>query len=403
MHIALFSPGWPLALFHNGIVTYVHAVRPELEALGHRVSVFASTVGGVEDARVHLIRYGPIATAARRYARRFFTAEREIYGYGELVGETILAAHRRDPIDVIEMEESFGWSADVGRITSIPVLVKLHGPAFLSLVEDELATPLGKLRVAREGQALASAAAIASPSVRTLQQTLERYRLAPTISEHVVNPISVRDDTPRWQLERCDPNTILFIGRFDLRKGADVLMQAFSRLLQERPNLRLVMVGPDNGLLQPDGSRIGFEVYRDSLLPPALRERVEFRGAMSNAEIAGLRVQSIATVVASRWENQGYTLLEAMSQGCPVVCSDAGGSPESVIHGRTGLLARSEQPADFALQLAALLDDPQRAATLGAAARLHVIENHSARKVAKYSIALYERVIERARAMDASR
>ena len=36
MHIALFSPGWPLELFHNGIVTFVHAMRPELEALGHR-------------------------------------------------------------------------------------------------------------------------------------------------------------------------------------------------------------------------------------------------------------------------------------------------------------------------------------------------------------------------------
>lgn len=402
MHIALFSPGWPLELFHNGIVTFVHAMRPELEALGHRVSVFSSSVGEVEDERVHLIRRGPIATAARRYTRRFFAIEREICGHGELVGQTILAAHRRDPIDVIEMEESFGWSADVGRITSIPVLVKLHGPAFLSLIEDELATPLGKLRIEREGQALAGAAAIASPSVRTLQQTFARYRLAPAIGEHVVNPVSVRDDTPRWQLEGCDPNTILFVGRFDLRKGADVLMQAFSRLLHERPNLRLVMVGPDNGLLQPDGSRIGFEAYRDSLLPPALRGHVEFRGKMSNAAIAGLRVQSMATVVASRWENQGYTLLEAMSQGCPVVCSDAGGSPESVIHGRTGLLARSEQPADFALQLAALLDDPQRAATLGAAARLHVIAHHSARKVARDSIALYKRVIARGKLLDES-
>lgn len=393
MHIALFSPGWPLAQFHNGIVSYVHAVRPELEALGHRVSVFAGAVVGVQDERVHLVRHRRLAAAMRRGARRFFTAEREIYGYGRLVADTMLAVHRDEPIDVIEMEESFGWFADVGRTTSIPVLVKLHGPAFLSLVEDELATPLGKLRIEREGQALANASAIASPSMRTLEQTLDRYRLSPPIGEHVVNPILLRDNTPRWTLADCDPNTILFVGRFDLRKGADVLMQAFCLLLQQRPNLKLVMVGPDIGLSQSDGSRIGFEAYRTSLLPPAMRERVEFRGKMPNAEIAALRVRAMATVVASRWENQGYTLLEAMAQGCPVVCSDAGGSPESVIHGRTGLLARSEQPADFALQLATLLDDRQCAETLGASARQYVLDNHSVRKVATDSVALYERVI----------
>ena len=62
-------------------------------------------------------------------------------------------------------------------------------------------------------------------------------------------------------------------------------------------------------------------------------------------------------------------------------------------HGVTGLLARSEDPADFAVQLAAMLDDPQAAAAMGAAARRHVIGQHSATKVAQDALALYERVI----------
>ena len=393
MHIALFSPGWPLKHFHNGIVTYVDSVRPPLEALGHRISIFAASLSEFEDEHTYLVKQGRFTTAALRYARRLFPCKHDVYSYGKIIAETVLATHRRDPIDIIEMEESFGWSADVGRITSIPVLVKLHGPAFLSLIEEELATLSGQVRVEREGQALAHAAAIASPSIRTLQQTFERYQLAPAIGQHIVNSIGLRDDLPIWQLGACDPDTILFVGRFDRRKGADVLMQAFTRLLYERPKLKLLMVGPDNGLLQPDGSCVDFETYRNSLFSPVMRERVVFLGRKSNAEIAGLRVRAMATVVASRWENQSYTLLEAMAQGCPLVCSDAGGSPESVIHGRTGLLAQSEQPTDFAVQLSALLDDPQRAAALGAAARLHIMQKHAADKVAKESIALYERTI----------
>jgi len=86
-----------------------------------------------------------------------------------------------------------------------------------------------------------------------------------------------------------------------------------------------------------------------------------------------------------------------MFQGCPVVVSDAGGSPESVVDGHTGLLARSEDAGHFASRLRAMVDDPQAAAAMGAAARRHVIETHSAAKVASESLLLYERLIAQVR------
>lgn len=394
MHIAFWSPAWPLEKHQNGIVTYVHWMKRELERQGHRVSVFTGNLdASVNDPRVHLVRHGVWARAVRRLARPLFPIERDIFEWGRVVAAAMLELHRREPIDIIEMEESFGWSADVGRLTSLPVLVKLHGPAFLSLIGEELGTPSGRERVEREGRALALAAAIASPARSTLDQTLERYRLAPKISQHIVNPLTMDDRAPVWALDTCDRNTILFVGRFDKRKGADVLLRAFELLLREQPNLRLVFVGPDAGLLQSDGSMVHFEAFRDSFVPAQLRASIDFKGRMPNREISHLRVRAMVTVIASRWENQGYTALEAMYQGCPVVSSNAGGSPESVIHGVTGLLARSEDPADFVVQLAAMLDDPQRSAAMGAAARLHVIDRHSSGKVARDSLSLYQRVI----------
>ena len=43
---------------------------------------------------------------------------------------------------------------------------------------------------------------------------------------------------------------------------------------------------------------------------------------MSNQEVTKLRTRCMVTVIGSRWENPGYTLLEAMLQGCPVVCTE---------------------------------------------------------------------------------
>jgi starch synthase len=76
-----------------------------------------------------------------------------------------------------------------------------------------------------------------------------------------------------------------------------------------------------------------------------------------------------------------------------VVSTDAGGCPESVIDGKTGLLANSENAADFAAKLASILQDPERAAELGNAARRRILELHSATKVAAESLEVYAEVI----------
>jgi glycosyltransferase involved in cell wall biosynthesis len=394
MHIVFWSPAWPLEKFHNGIVTYVHWMKRELERQGHRVSIFTHDLDpSATDSRVHKVGRSAWYRLLRRISGRRVTVEHEIFGASAGIASAIKRLHRREPVDVIEMEESFGWCAAIAEQTSLPVVVKLHGPAFLSMVGEELDTPFGREKVEREGIALRAAAAVISPCQSTLDQTIDRYALKPNLRRHIVNPMTLNSDVPLWTLDSCDRDAILFVGRFDLRKGGDVVLQAFSRVLTARRRSKLIFVGPDVGLVAPGGYRIQFEAYRDSLFPAGLRGQIDFRGRLSNREIAKLRTEAMVTLVASRWENQGYTLLEAMLQGCPVVSTDAGGCPESVIDGKTGLLAKSENAADFAAKLSSILEDPEGAAALGNAARRHVMELHSATKVAAESLEVYAEVI----------
>lgn len=394
MHIVFWSPAWPLEKFHNGIVTYVHWMKRELERQGHRVSIFTFDLHpSAVDARVHKVGRSTWDRVLHRISKRRVTMAHEVFGASALIASAINRLHQREPIDVIEMEESFGWCADIAKQTSLPVVVKLHGPAFLSMVGEELDTPFGREKVEREGIALHAAAAIVSPCQSTLDQTISRYALRPKLRRHIVNPMTLSGDAALWRLDSCDRNTVLFVGRFDLRKGGDVVLQAFARMLAAGRRCKLIFVGPDVGLVGPGGNRIHFEAYRDSLFPVELRGQIDFRGPLSNREIAKLRTEAMVTVLASRWENQGYTLLEAMLQGCPVVSTDVGGCPESVIDGETGLLAKSENAADLAAKLGAILDDPEEAAKLGTAARRHVMELHSAIKVAAESLEIYREVI----------
>jgi len=402
MHVAFWSPAWPLQKFQNGIITYVHWMKRELESQGHQVSVFTSELDATsEDPNVHLVGRD-IGTGLRRAFTRHVLRRHPSYlgtfDYGVEIARAIKKVHRHDPVDIIEMEESFGWFADVARLTSLPLVVKLHGPAFLSMVEDELVSPLGLERIEREGRALARIDTIIAPSELILRQTLERYRLRPKDARRIVNPVVMDERTPLWSRNACDTSCVLFVGRFDLRKGGDVVLRAFASAARHNQNLRLIFVGPDLGWVAPDGKTVHFNEFRDSVLPADVRARVEFRGRMANDEIMALRTRSMVTVIASRWENQGYALLEAMFQGCPVISTDAGGCPESVVDGVTGLLARSEDPESFSRQMLAVVTDPVRAEALGRAARQHVITEHAASKVVESALEMYARVIDTHRA-----
>ncbi len=395
MHIAFWSPSWPLETSQNGIVTYVHWMKRGLEARGHRVSVFTGAyASSVPVSDVHLVKLGARKQLFRTFRQRLADPALEVFDFSHAIASAISRVHRSDPIDLVEMEESFGWFADVARRTRIPLVVKLHGPAFLSLVEEELRTAFAQTKIVREGEALRVANAILSPCASTLAETIERYSLRPKLCRHIVNPLTMSADTPVWRFENCDADTILFVGRFDLRKGGDLVLQAFRLCLRVRPTLKLIFVGPDFGLLGPDGVLVNFDEYCTRVLSVHERERVDYRGRQPNEEIAKLRVSASTTLVASRWENPGYTLLEAMYQGCPVVTTDAGGTRETVIHGKSALLATSGDPVSLAEQILSLIDDPDRARSLGSAARQSVLKTYSADTVASASLDFYREAIQ---------
>ena len=73
-------------------------------------------------------------------------------------------------------------------------------------------------------------------------------------------------------------------------------------------------------------------------------------------------------VMPSRSESFGLVALEAAACGVPVVAADVGGLRTLVDHGRTGYLVEGRDPADYAVWVASILDDPALAASMASAA-----------------------------------
>jgi phosphatidylinositol alpha-mannosyltransferase len=144
--------------------------------------------------------------------------------------------------------------------------------------------------------------------------------------------------------------SIGFIGRYDEpRKGMDVLIDAFDRLLVHRPSTRLVIAG-----------RGDQDQFR-AALPPRVAPQVDLLGQVSEQDKARLlRSVDVYCAPNTGGESFGIILLEAMAAGTPIVASDLPAFQAVLDGGAGGLLSPVGDPGLLALALGALLDDPAR-------------------------------------------
>jgi glycosyltransferase involved in cell wall biosynthesis len=187
------------------------------------------------------------------------------------------------------------------------------------------------------------------------------------------------------------------VGRFDRHKGGDLIVDAFRLVLDEIPEARLAIVGPDRGCTIAD-RRWQLREYVADRLPGALeRGQVACPGQLTQEELPGYRRTAAVTVVPSRWEGLARAALEALAYGCPTVAAAVGGIPEAVTDGATGVLVRPEDPAELARQIVRLMRDRDLASRLGAAAVLDCERRFGPRPIAEQTVQYYRKVIERRR------
>lgn len=390
MRIGLFSPSWPARVASNGIATYVEALRLSLLRDGHEVVVLAPWRYCAPDAPgpVHPIKASLASEVAMRVRRRLRGLRPAMVETAAIHAAAAAAAVRRHRLDVLECEESFGHCGEVADRVRVPVVAKLHGPAFLLGNDGRGDDPEFDLRVAREGRGLARTAAIVAPAQSTLDATLAHYRLQPAIARCVPNPLAV-PDRATWRPADAEPDRVLYVGRFEHVKGGDLALAAFAQIAARRPRARLWFVGPDRGVVHADGVRRNLAEHLAAVLPPDVAARVDALGVVPSEQLAELRRRAGVVLVSSRFENQPYAALEAMALGCPVAAFAVGGVAEILQHGVTGLAAKAEDAAALAAAALQLLDDPPAAARLGAAAHAFVRARHDPDAVAQAMVAVY--------------
>jgi D-inositol-3-phosphate glycosyltransferase len=145
---------------------------------------------------------------------------------------------------------------------------------------------------------------------------------------------------------------LLFVGRIQPLKGADVAVRALAAL--GRKNATLLIVGGASGT---EGEREIAHVH--SLIQEfKLESQVRFVEPQAHHILSTYYRAADVVLVPSRSESFGLVALEAAACGTPVVANAVGGLLTIVEHGRTGFLVADRQPEVFARHIANILDDP---------------------------------------------
>ena len=320
----------------GGVGAHVANLAEALRGRGHEVRIAApdaaDTPGVITVGRSVPVPYnGSIARLA----------------FGPRVAGRVRVAIRRQRPDVIHVHEPFAPS--VGLVTLLatrrPVVATFHASAPRS-----------------------RAYRVASPALRPLYRRLAG-RIAvsdearTTVESVLGNGVHVIPNGVSWgrfaSLPPPSGETILFIGRFEPRKGARVLVEAFPLVKGRRPDAELILVGHG-------AERRACE----QAVPEELRDAVTFVGRVDPAELAEVMSRaSVVCVPSLGGESFGIVLLEGMAAGRPVVASNIPGYAAVLRDGVDGILTPPGDAGALAGALEEILADPARGRVMGDSGR----------------------------------
>jgi D-inositol-3-phosphate glycosyltransferase len=252
----------------------------------------------------------------------------------------------------------------------LPLVSTFHT---LARVKAETGDPEPARRDRAEAAVIACSDAILASCVAEAEQLVGLYGADPRRVEIVAPGVDHAFFSPGdrsgarsalQHLDLGDGPVLLFVGRIQPLKGADVAVRTLAELGD--PAATLVVVGGASGL---EG---GAEVERIHKLVAdlGLAEQVRFVDPVPHHLLSTYYRAADVCLVPSRSESFGLVALEAAACGTPVVAAAVGGLRTLVEHERTGFLVDTRDPADFARYAREILTVPSVGEALSAQAAL---------------------------------
>ncbi len=201
-----------------------------------------------------------------------------------------------------------------------------------------------------------------------------------------VSSISSDADSLRKQFD-LPPHSIVCtgIGRLVPQKGFDILIESFTKIASQIPDLYLLIIGEGD-----DKEKLSSQIRA-----AGLETRIRLLGYQDRPKVMSILKASDIFVMPSRYEGTPIALLEAAALARPILAACAGGIPELVTHDQHAFLVPTHDPEALAQGFLRLALDREYAQRLGQNAQRRVQERFNPEKQVNETWEAYERALTR--------
>lgn len=218
--------------------------------------------------------------------------------------------------------------------------------------------------------------AVADAVAESIRRDCQRTGPIDVIRNGVVDPsgtiLPLRPSSP----------SVAMIGRLSQEKGFDDGLRALSHVHRRRPDLRIRIVGSGPAADDLHGLAVTL----------GLVDAVEYFGRLENSDALRVAAGSDLVLVPSREEGFCLVAVEAALLGLPVVATTAGGLPETIVDGSTGLLVPPGDHSAMAAAVERLLGAANERVMMGRRARERALDQFSMERFTHEIADVYDRM-----------
>ena len=184
-----------------------------------------------------------------------------------------------------------------------------------------------------------------------------------------------------------DSINILYVGRFEPRKGIDLLLNAIPVVLQKtNKNIKFQIIGKAHNGIDYEKT-----FYNEHNLSKS--STVEFLGEITGDNLIPFYQNCDIFVAPSRWESFGLIYIEAMSYAKPVVACNTGGAKSIIRNNIDGLLVETENSMELAKAVSTLIADKQQRVAMGENSYSRFTKKYTTEIITDYTLEYYNSIV----------
>jgi len=370
----------------GGIGTQTFLKAHGLAAAGHDVHVVTSSRESAEptgdgEVTVHGVPHAGDSP--------FHDSSLQWIVHSQAVAARLLELGEHERFDVIEFAEyqaeGFAYELETYGYRETPVVVMLHGSLAMFVERTGWplpGTPLAHFGTFMEHTVVRRADVLLAASKNIADFWTARGVVEPNRVRLVRTAVNTAAFVPPAEAP-AGGATVLFVGRIDGEKGVFAAVEAVAALLPKHPDLRCRIVGR--------GSREDEEALDRMIAASPNPAAFEVLGHVGHERLPEVYAAcDVFVAPAPRDHGVAGVYLEAMACARPVIASRAGGAPEAVLDGATGLLVPPDDRDALAGALDRLLADDELRDRMGRAGRERAVAEFSVERLVERCLAAYE-------------